>query len=369
MTELDASPQMVSAVRTSMAAPIVLLAIPAGVIADRMNRKWLLLGTQFAMLIATAALSAMTALGIMSSWLLLAMTFAIGLGLTLHVPSWQASIPELVPKSQLARAIALGSVSFNLARATGPALAGALVALAGPWIAFCFNAISFAGVIFVLLSWKRVAKESSRGLSFTLSLYQGLRYVYRTRTMRNVLIRVTLFVLPASVFWALLPLVVRERLNWDANGFGILVACVGAGALVAARILPEVQRQLGPDRAISIAMVFFSLGLVLLATSANRLVYVGATLVMGCGWMVTLTTLNTAAQMTLANRVRARGMSCYLTVLAFSMSAGSFLWGSVAEWVGLAGAQAIAAATLVVTAVIGLGFPVTQLTSVRSYNK
>lgn len=356
MTDLDASPQMVSAVRTAMATPIVLLAIPAGALADRINRRSLLLITQTLMLLTTASLAALTAMGWMTSWLLLSLTFVMGLGLTLHVPTWQASIPELVPRPQLSRAIALGSISFNLARAIGPAVAGALIAITGSWIAFSFNAFSFAGVIFVLLMWKRNRAESSQGLSFRMSMYQGLRYVYRTTVMRHVMVRVLLFVLPASALWGLLPLVARQRLDWGAEGFGILVTSVGAGAVVAARFLPMTQSRLGPDKTISVAMGLFALGLFLMGSSSQRMVVSIAAIVMGCGWMMTLTTLNTAAQITLPSRLRARGMSCYLTAIALSMSTGSFLWGTIAEACGVDRAQKIAAVTVLVTAAIGLAF-------------
>ncbi|QDV47974.1 enterobactin exporter EntS [Stieleria neptunia] len=381
MTDLDASPQMVSAVRTAMATPIVLLAIPAGALADRVDRRRLLLATQVLMLLTAASLAALTAAGVMTSWLLLGLTFLIGLGLTLHVPTWQASIPELVPRPQLSRAIALGSINFNLARSAGPAIAGALVAIAGSWIAFSFNAISFAGVIVVLLMWRRQGRESSRGLSYRKSLYQGLRYVYRNHQMRHVLVRLCLFVVPASALWGLLPLVARQRLDWGADGFGVLVTCVGGGALIAARFLPVLQRRFGGDATIALAMLVFAGGLAVIASSTQRWVVVIATLVMGCGWMVTLTTLNTAAQITLPSRMRARGMSCYLTALALSMSTGSFLWGSVAESLGVGGthdgvaagvgdgvgtAQKIAAATLLVTAAIGMLFRVVGPT--RTYS-
>ncbi|MEM6468428.1 MAG: MFS transporter [Planctomycetota bacterium] len=360
MTELDGSPQMVSAVRSAMALPIVFLAIPAGVLADRIDRRRLLLGTQTLMLIATGLLAVLTVTGWVTSWLLLLMTFLIGLGLTLHVPAWQASMPELVPREQLPRAIALGSVNFNLARAFGPAAAGLLVAVSGAWIAFSFNALSFLGVILVLAFWKRGRSESSRGLSFQLSLYQGLRFVYRTRQMRNVMIRVGLFVVPASAIWALLPLVARERLDWGADGFGILVTSIGAGALIAARFLPMVHRRFGFNVGIAAAMLLVAVGLAALSLTPFRTVAVLASLLIGCGWMMTLTTLNTAAQITLPSRLRARGMSCYLTAMALSMSTGSFLWGTIAEQTSIAATQAIAAATLGVTAIAGLSFELTS---------
>jgi predicted MFS family arabinose efflux permease len=328
------------------------------VLADRADRRQLLLATQVLMLLATATLATLTATGMITSWMLLGLTFVMGLGLTVHVPTWQATVPELVPRSQLSHAIALGSISFNLARSVGPALAGALVALTGAWIAFSFNALSFAAVIVVLAIWRRDRKESTRGLSFGLSLYQGLRYVYRRTEMRHVLVRIALFIVPGSALWALLPLVAKQQLSWGADGFGILVTCVGVGAIVAARFLPTIRRRLGSDTTVAVASTVYALGLAVMGFSTQRWTVAIASLVMGAGWMVTLTTLNTAAQMTLASRMRARGMSCYLTALALSMSSGSFLWGSVAESIGIGRAQKIAAATLVVTAAIGLIFRV-----------
>ncbi|MEO1524718.1 MAG: MFS transporter [Planctomycetota bacterium] len=355
MTELDASPQMVSSVRTAMAAPIVFLAIPAGVLADRVDRRRLLLGTQSLMLVTTGFMALMTLTGAITSWSLLSMTFLMGIGLTLHAPTWQASIPELVPRAQLSRAIALGSISFNLARAVGPALAGVLVAMTGCWIAFSINAFSFAGVILVLAFWKRERRESSRGLSFGISLYQGLRFVGRTASIRNVLIRLAMFVMPASVFWCLLPLVARERLSWGAGGFGILVTCVGAGAVFAARFLPGWHARCGVNWTATHAGTLVASALCVLSVSTDRYVVTGATLAFGCGWMMTLTTFNTCAQIILPSRLKARGMGCYLTAFAIAMSGGSAVWGWTADAIGISGAQQIAAAMLLIASVAGLG--------------
>lgn len=356
MTSLDGSPQMVSAVRTAMAMPIVLLAIPAGVLADRVDRRRLLLITQLVLLSTAASLAALTRAGWVTPWGLLALTFVIGLGMVVHVPTWQASVPELVPKAQLSRAVALGSISFNLARAAGPAIGGFLIASAGIWIAFAVNALSFAGVIAVLLGWRRETTESARGLSFRKSMFQGVRYAFYRLTMRHVLVGVVLFVLPASALWSLLPLVARERLGWGADGFGMLVAAIGFGAVGAASWLPRIQRRLGSDRAIALSMLLFAAGLAVMSQTTDSVLMVGATVVMGAGWMMTLTTLNATAQVTLPRRLRARGMGCYLTAMALSMSSGSLLWGQVAGWTDLSRAQAIAAAALVVSAGISLRF-------------
>ncbi|TWU23344.1 enterobactin exporter EntS [Novipirellula galeiformis] len=358
MASLDPSPQMVAAVRTVMAAPIIFLAIPVGVLGDRIDRRRMLILTQFVLCACTATLALLTFSGIITANLLLVFTFIIGLGMVVHVPIWQASIPELVPKNQLARAIALGSISFNLARAVGPAVGGVLIALAGVWTSFALNAMSFAGVMFVLLSWKRARRESSRGLSFRLSMYQGLRYVAKNLAMRHTMLGVVLFVWPASALWSLLPLVAKEHLRWGASGFGFLVGCMGAGAVLAAWLLPHFQRARGADQTIAISMVGFAGGLALLANVTNGILVCTATLIMGASWMMTLTTLNSTAQMTLPSRMRARGMGCYLTAMAFSMSSGSIAWGQLAEATSITTAQTTAAAILIVAAAASLKFRV-----------
>ena len=190
MTNLDSSPEMVSAVRIALSAPTMMLAIPAGVIADRIDRRRLLIITQLILFSTTAILAALTFTGAITSWTLLAFTFVMGLGTVMHVLTWQSTIPELVPIAQLPRAVALGSISFNLARAIGPALGGVLIALAGVWITFAVNALSFACVLVVLLGWRREQTESSLGMAYREALRQGFQFVRQQPTMINVLLGV-----------------------------------------------------------------------------------------------------------------------------------------------------------------------------------
>ncbi|MFK8114730.1 MAG: MFS transporter [Rubripirellula sp.] len=349
MTNLDASPEMVSAVRIAISVPTILLAIPAGVIADRVDRRMLLILTQLVLLITTSTLAAMTFNGMITSWMLLGLTFVIGLGTVLHVLNWQSTIPELVPKEQLSRAISLGSISFNLARAVGPAIGGVLIAFAGVWIAFAVNAVSFAGVLGVLFFWKRERKESSQGQSLIAALSEGLRFVRDEPVMRNVLIAVAAFLLPATALWSLLPLVARQQLGWQADGFGMLVTMLGVGAVVAARFLHWMHLRFGRDRTVTVAMMVFAVGMALIGLATNGWLAFLATFIMGGSWMMTLTTLNSTAQMKLPNELRARGMGCYITAVAISMATGALLWGQVAGSLGLAATQWIAAGTLVGT--------------------
>jgi MFS family permease len=356
---------MVSAVRFAMSFPVLVLAIPAGVLADRVDRRRLLLITQIMLLTTATTMTVLTAAEYISSWGLLAMTFVMGLGIVIHVPTWQASIPEIVPRDQLSRAIALGSVSFNLARSVGPAIAGVLIASLGAWSAFAVNAMSFAGVIAVLAFWKRHSTESTRGLSFRLSLVQGLRYMFRTVVTRHVMIGVVMFVLPASVLWSLLPLVVRDQLGWDARGFGLMVAAVGFGAVIAAAIMPRLIRHFGSDLAVFQAMVVYGVGLWALSQTHSRMIAIAAAIAMGIGWMITLTSFNTAAQVTLPRRLRARGMGCYLSAFAFSMSAGSILWGRLAGSTSVRFTLVVTAVVIVISAIVRLAFPINSASTSR----
>ncbi len=334
MTNLDSSPEMVSAVRIALSAPTVLLAIPAGVIADRIDRRRLLIITQLILFSTTAVLAALTFSGAITSWTLLAFTFVMGLGTVLHVLTWQSTVPELVPIAQLPRAVALGSISFNLARAIGPAIGGVLIALAGVWIAFAVNALSFACVLVMLLYWRREQTESSLGMAYRDALLQGFQFVLRQPTMINVLLGVVLFLLPATALWSLLPLIARQQLGWDADGYGLLVTSIGIGAVFAARILHTLHRRIGLDRTVALAMVVFAIGLLVIGATATSAIVLTSAFMMGAAWMMTLTTLNATAQMTLPNHLRARGMGCYLTVVAVSMSVGAEYGGkSPAAWV------------------------------------
>ena len=365
MTSLDPDPQMVSAVRIAISAPMIFLAIPAGVIADRVDRRQLLIVTQLLLFSLASLLSVLTFQGRVTSWSLLGLTFAIGLGLVMHVLTWQATIPVLVPPKQIARAIALGSISFNLARAVGPALGGVMIAMAGAGAAFAVNALSFAGVLAVLLLWKREKTESTGGLTFRAALKEGFLYVIRERIMRNVLVGVLLFLVPATALWSLLPLVAREQLEWGAEGYGLLVTCIGVGAVVAARLLHMLHLKLFLDRTLAGGMIAFAIGLFILGhsegdTHLHDLVALVACFVMGAAWMICLTTLNATAQMTLSNHLRARGMGAYMTTMASGMVFGSLIWGQVASHFGLAFTQWTAAATLTVTAALSFLFPVDQ---------
>lgn len=361
MASLDGSPLMVSSVRAATALPIVLLSLPAGALSDRVDRRRMMIVVQCLLIATAATISVLTYFERISPIGLLGLTVMMGIGTVLHVPTWQASIPEIVPRKHLPQAIALGSISFNLARSAGPAVGGLLIVGLGTWAAFGINALSFGGVLLAVLLWKRNRVTPRPTDSFYASMRAGLVMVSSRGEMRRVLILVGLFVLPASSLWSLMPLIAREQLSWDARGYGYLVGSIGLGAVLAAIWLPRMRARLGVDTTLVIAMALYALGLAILSATEVRGIAVTATLLMGTGWMTVLTTLNSTAQMALPDEMRARGMSCYLSAMAMAMAGGSILWGKVATWQSPAVALAISAGVL---AVVTAGLAIWQNQSV-----
>ncbi|WP_153558728.1 MFS transporter [Roseimaritima sediminicola] len=346
MTDLVDSPVMVAAVRTSMSLPILLFALPAGVLADRLDRRRLLILTQLMMFSVAATMAGLSWAERITPWGLLFLTTLMGMGMVLHVPMWQASTPELVPRRLLPQAVAMGSISFNLARSAGPALGGILVGSLGAWAAFAMNACSFAGVLVVLGRWKRTRMEHANGQTFGASMAEGLRFVTGDQTMRHVLLRVVMFVLPASAMWSQLPLIARYQLQWGSTGFGLLIGGLGIGAVLAATQIDWVRQRLGSDRLLMVTGIVFAALVVGLALSTSKALSFAVIVPLGACWMIVLTTLNATAQMTLPRPLRARGMACYLMSLALGMSGGSMLWGQVAEVYSPATSVLVAAAMM-----------------------
>ncbi|TVP98772.1 MAG: MFS transporter [Planctomycetaceae bacterium] len=355
MSTLDGSPQMVSAVRTAMALPMILLALPAGALSDRVDRRRLMLVVQCWLMAVATSLAVLSWLDRISPFGLLALTFAMGIGTVLHVPTWQASIPEIVERKQLPQAIALGSLSFNLARSVGPAVGGLLIAGIGIWAAFGVNALSFGFVLLAVVCWRRTRQTTVPADTFIASMRDGLTLAFAPGELRWTLIRVGLFVVPASSLWALLPLVARQQLAWDASGYGYLVGAIGLGAVLGAAWLPRLRSRFGPDTTMLAAMLLYAVGLAIISASSWRPLSLSAAMMIGAAWMTVLTTLNSSAQFALADEVRARGMACYLSSMAVAMALGGILWGWVAAAHSPGFALAGAACVLVLAAPVAAG--------------
>ncbi|WP_433392722.1 MFS transporter [Micromonospora sp. KLBMP9576] len=338
---------LVSLVQTASMLPVLLLALPAGALADTLDRRRLLIGVQCFLATVGVLLTGLTAADRMPPALLLTLTFALGVGQALTLPAWQALIPELVPRSQLFSASALGSISVNLARAVGPAVAGVLVARAGVATVFAVNAASFALFALVLLRW-RPARPDGDDLPerFTAALRAGGRYVRNSPVVRRILLRAALFVVPGSALWALLPLVASRRLHLGAGGYGVLLAALGVGAVAGALVLPRIRLALTTSQLLLSAGLVYAAVLVVLALAPGTVPVALALVPAGMAWMTVLSSVNAAMQLFLPGWVRARGLSVYQMVFAGGQALGALAWGALGEVAGLVAALAVAAGAM-----------------------
>ena len=348
MTSLSSSPFMVALVQAATTLPIFLLALPAGALADVVDRRRLLLATQGWMLLASGALGALTLLHATGPWMLLAFTFLIGVGSALNAPAWQAIIPELVPRRDLLSALALNGIGINLARAVGPALGGLVVALAGSGAAFLLNSLSFVGVVLVLYRWRRPAHRSALPAERLWgAMAAGLRYVRHAPDLRAVMARAGVFIVFGSALWALVPVVARFEVGVEASQYGLLLGGLGAGAVAGAVCLPRLRRTLSINALVAIGSLVFAAAMVLLALLRSFIPLCFVMPAAGAAWITLLTAFNTSAQAVLPAWVRGRALSVYLLVFFGGMAGGSALWGAVAARAGARAALLGAAAGLV----------------------
>jgi MFS family permease len=356
MTVLTGSPLLIALMQTAASMPVVMLGLLAGATADIFDRRRLLLFWQAWMLGAVALLSVLTFVGILSPWVLLALTFLLNVGAAMNSPAWQAIVPELVPREQLPEAVSLNSAGFNLARALGPALGGLAIAafthaITGAAWTFLLNSLSFVGVILVLYQWKRhpLFKSALPAERIFGSMRSGLRYVQFAPLLRAALMRVSVFTFFVSAVWSLLAVVAARDLHQGALGYGILNGSMGLGAVIGATMLPRVRRRLSADRIIGISSGVFVATLLILAFAHYPLVVIPALLFAGFAWTSTMSTFNLAVQVSAPSWVQARALGIYQMVFAGGMAVGSVIWGFIAEHISTSVSLAAAAAGLLVT--------------------
>lgn len=349
MTSLAPTPIMVSLAQTAMNLPYFMLALPAGALADVVDRRRLLLFAQLWMLGSATVLGVLTVSGVTTPWVLLLLTFSLGVGAALNAPAYQAITPEVVPKGQLPAAVALNSVGINLARTVGPALGGFIVAGASSGAAFFLNAVCFMGMIVVLYRWKRVPRDGGLPAErFVGAMRAGVRFVRHAPPLQTVLIRTTAFILCGSAFWALLPLIVRFEMQRGASEYGLLLGCFGIGAVLATTVLPRIRAKVSIDQLTVGATTLFA-GLLLLLAVLRNFTGIGLALVFGgAAWLTVLSSLNTSAHAAVPAWVRGRALAVYLLVFFGGMAGSSAAWGVIASWTGVPTALMLAA--------IGLGF-------------
>jgi MFS family permease len=337
MTSLDPDPLIVSLVQVATTLPIFLVALPAGALADVVDRRLYLLAVE-AMTTAVAALfAAFVWLGLVTPLSLLLFAFLIGVGGALIAPAWQAIVPQLVPKQDLSPAVSANSVGFNISRAIGPALGGAIIAGFGIAAPFWLNAISNLGVLGALWWWRSPQKSGPRLPAERVSnaIVTGIRYARHNPHLRATLMRGVGFFLVGSAYWALLPLVARNQIAGGPELYGILLGAIGTGAVGGAFSLPWLKTMLGADRVVAAGTLGTALALILFGLARDTATGLLASFIAGASWIGVLASLNVSAQVALPEWVRGRGLALYMTVFFGALSLGSVIWGKAAGLVGL----------------------------------
>ena len=346
---------VVALVQVANTVPVMLLAMPAGVLADSFDKRWLLFAVQVYFLLAGVSLLVLTLVGRMPPSLLLVFTFLLGAGAAVQLPAWQASTPELVPRHQIRSAARLEMVGVNVSRAAGPALAGLVIARFGVAAVFALNALSVIPLAVGLLFWHRRPTSVPGGRErFLPALRAGGRYAWHDTDVRRILLRLAVFLLPASALWALLPLVATRQLGVGPGGYGVMFAALGLGAIAGALVLGRVRRVLSTTATLTTAGLLMALCLLALVAvhgyPAALVTLVGA----GLAWTATISTLVGELQLFLPQWVMARGMAIWTMVFTGCQALGALLWGVVANQVDLVATFTVTAGLAAAVAGIGL---------------
>jgi len=346
MTSLNADPLIVSMVQVATSLPMFLFALPAGALADIIDKRRFLIAIEGATTVVAAIIAALVWLSVVTPSTLLLFTFLLGAGAALTAPAWQSVVPQLVPKQVLTAAVSANSVGINISRALGPALGGVIITGFGIAAPFWLNAVSNLVIIGALLWWRPppMAPHRLPAERFVSAIVTGFRHARHNRHLRATLTRAMGFFLFASAYWALLPLVTRSQIAGGPGLYGILLGAIGAGAVSGAFALPWLKVKLGPDRLVAAGTIGTAATLVLFGLAREPVMALSASIIAGASWIAVLASLNVSAQVALPDWVRGRGLAMFVTVFFGAMTIGSAVWGQVAGMVGLPDTHFIAAA-------------------------
>lgn len=338
---------LIALIQTAMTLPLAVFALPAGIIADAVDRRRMLIVVQSAQLAIAAFLTVLVALNAISPTALLWLLAAFATTSAFALIPFQSSIIELVPRAQVPMAAAMTGLSANIARAIGPALAGVLVARFGTSLVFALNTVGVAVYLASIVAWRREGESRPAAHeSFGTALASGVRFVRHSPHIRRLLLRVVLFTVPAQAIWALLPLVARRQLHLEVGEYGALLAAIGVGAVAAASVLPRLRQRLGTNGVIATAMLAYAIALLGLSIARSMAEALPLLCCAGFGWIGTLSSIGGSLQLYLPGWVRSRGAAINTLVLFGGQAAGAAIWGSLATQMTLQQTYWIAAAII-----------------------
>jgi len=361
MTSIAPTPDMVALVQASTTLPIMLFSLPSGATADIWDRRLVMLIAQVMMVTVALALTAITYIGQITPWTLLTLTFLLGCGVALYGPAWQSSVGEQVPRHDLPSAVALNSLSFNIARTAGPAIGGVIVAKAGPPAAFLINGLSYVGLIVVLCLWRRPRPAPFLPPeNMLMAMGAGIRYTRLSPDIRTVLIRGVVFGILGSSVWALMPLIARDLIGGDAVTYGVLLGSFGIGAVLGALGSTWLRRRYTNEVIVRWSTAGFGIGSMLTSISSWHALSVPALMLGGASWVLALSTFNVTVQTSSPRWVVGRTVAIYQMVTFGGLAVGSWLSGEVAKEFGLSRCLLVTGALMVISTLLGRRLPLRQ---------
>ena len=354
MTKLSSSTSMVALVQTSLMLPVALVSTPAGAIADMFDRRIVGLVALSIALAGSISLSALAWLGVVTPVILLVSCFIIGSGMALFGPAWQASVSEQVPVEALPSAVALNGISYNIARSFGPAIGGVIVASAGAVAAFVTNALLYLPLLIVLFLWRRL-KEPSRLPPERLAraVISGVRYVVHSPPIRIVLGRTLATGIAGGSVSALMPIVARDLLHGGAQTYGVILGAFGMGAVIGALNISTLRGRLGDEVSIRLCMIVMGACVAVVAVSRLPVLSGSALVFAGAGWTASVTLFNVGVQLAAPRWVAGRALAAYQAAITGGIALGSWMWGSIANVIGVEGALLVSAVALIASPLLG----------------
>lgn len=355
MTQMTASADKVALVQTALMLPIMLVSMPAGAIADMYDRRIVALVSLFLALSGSTVLAVLAFMGIINPDILLACCFVVGTGMALFGPAWQSSVSEQVPPETLPSAVALNGISYNIARSFGPAIGGIVVATAGPVAAFAANALLYLPLLMVLALWRRVHAPSRLPREkLNRAIVSGVRYIANSPAIRIVLTRTLITGMAGGSVLALMPLVARDLLGGGAQTYGLMLGAFGMGAVLGALGIGGVRKRLGAEGSVKSCAAIMGVAIAVIALSWLPIVTAAALVVGGAVWMLAIALFNIGVQLSAPRWVAGRSLAAFQAAIAGGIAIGSWGWGALADWVGVEPALLISAATMLVSAGLGL---------------
>jgi MFS family permease len=362
MTRLTSSASMVALVQTALMLPLMLVSIPAGAIADMFDRRKIAIsGLSFASFCA-AILTALALNGLTTPWVLLAFCSLIGAGVALYNPAWGASISEQVSSEHLPAAIALGSISYNVARSFGPAVGGVIVLAAGAKGAFLTNALAYLPLLFAFVLWRRrhvVPRLPPERIDQAIVV--GGRYALHSPPVRAAMVRAASYGFAGAAASALVPLVARDLLKGNASTYGLLLGCTGVGAVIGALLVNKSREALSAEKAFTLCAITNGITVMVIGASHTLILTAGAMVVAGVVNMLTIALLNIGVQLSIPRWVAGRALAAFQASLTGGIAVGAWFWGSVAAHHGITMSFLASGAATMITPLIAFLLPLRQL--------